>query len=365
MRRTVRGGVRLKGLSQSGHWPSGNPRFYLRRPGEKPMPMPDAPKDSPKFIKAWSDAMEGKAVLSPRRKPASGTIGAGVLAYLASDHFLALAPNTRGARRSLLDAIYAKYGRGLMADLEPRHIRQDLAPLDPHPANNRLKVWRALGRYWVDAGLIDSDPARDVRKRVAPASEGHTPWLWSDAAMFRARWPVGTMQRLAFELLIHTGAARVDVVRLGPGHVADGWLSYRRRKSKSLAVVPWTTTAPPWFPASPYVHDCVAQAPRHLTFLSTAKGAARSEKAFGGWFSRAVEAAGIDAGKTAHGVRKLLSVTMAERGATEEQRMAILGHETSSEARHYSQTADARKIICGTDFSNFATKLEKSGKNTL
>jgi integrase len=86
--------------------------------------------------------------------------------------------------------------------------------------------------------------------------------------------------------------------------------------------------------------------PRHLTWLSTARGAARSPKAAGQWFSGAAKQAGIE-GKSAHGVRKRLASYMAENGASEDQRMAILGHDTSTQTREYSKSADARQIIAG------------------
>lgn len=106
----------------------------------------------------------------------------------------------------------------------------------------------------------------------------------------------------------------------------------------------------------------VMAAPKRMTFLSTAKGAARSPKAAQQWLSRAAKEAGLALGKTAHGLRKLRSAMMAEAGATPEQRMAILGHETSEQTREYSKTADAKKIISGTDFSNFSQQVGKNRK---
>lgn len=38
-----------------------------------------------------------------------------------------------------------------------------------------------------------------------------------------------------------------------------------------------------------------------------------------------------------------------ENGATTDQRMAILGHETEAEATRYSKSADQRRIIEGTE----------------
>ena len=170
------------------------------------------------------------------------------------------------------------------------------------------------------------------------------------------------------ELMLHTGAGATDACRIGPGHVdRDGWLRCKRAKSGTLAVCPFappaTLSAPAWFEVSPYLAQCIDAASKHMTFLSAAKGAARSPKAAQQWFSRATKEAGLASGKTAHGLRKLRSAMMAEAGATPEQRMATPGHKTSEQTREYSKTADAKKIISGTDFSNFSEQVGKTEDN--
>lgn len=356
MRRTIRGGqVRLKGLSQSGSFPSGNPRYYYRTTGLR-VPMPDAPKDSARFLKAYTAARDGSAD-TPVRRHRSGTIAAAIDAFLASDVYQTRAASTRGSWRPKLRDISKKYGQGRTVDLRARHIRADLANFQPHPANNRLKVWRAFARFCVDAGLIETDFARDVRRRATPTSTGHAPWTGEDVKKFRRRWPIESQQRLAMELMLHTGAAIGDAVRLGPCHVKGDWLEYRRQKSGTQAVVPWRN-CPAWFGESPDLFAALDAAPRHMTFLTRRGAAARSAKAARQWFARAARDAGLT-GKTAHGLRKLRSIIMIEAGATIDQRMAILGHDTTAQSREYSKNADQRRIISGTNFSNFPIKLEK------
>lgn len=72
-------------------------------------------------------------------------------------------------------------------------------------------------------------------------------------------------------------------------------------------------------------------------------------------------AAGIEE-ESAHGVRKRLAIRVVEHGATEAQRMAILGHDRTAQAGKYCRTADARKIIRGTDFANSVEPVGKTGK---
>jgi integrase len=351
--------VRLKGLAKSGHWPSGNPRFYFRRPGDKAVPLPDLPKDDPRFIAAWVAAIDAKPIL-PRRSPRKGTIASGVLAYRASQTFAELAPATREYRNRILSKIEADYGPAMMADLEPRHIRADLRRHAAHAGNQRLKVWRALCRFWVDQDMIEIDPAKPVSKPTLPASDGHIPWTRDDVTAFRAHWRIGTMQRLALELILHTGAAIGDAVRLGPGNIKNGWITYKRGKTGVLATCP-LDHCPDWFEPSPQLRDCIDAAPRHMVFLSTASGHSRSVNSARQWFAQAARAAGIE-GKSAHGVRKLRAIMMAEAGATTEQRMAIMGHDTTAQTREYSRTADAQKVIMGRESFNFPAELKKDGE---
>lgn len=353
-RKILRNGVRMKGLAQSGHWPSGNPRFYYRRSGGKAVPLPDLPKDDPRFVAAWAAAVDAKPLL-PKRQPRKGTIAAGVLAYRASQRFKDLAPGTREYRNRILAKIEADYGTALMQDLEPRHIRADMRKFAPHAANHRLKVWRALCALWTKDDMIEQDPAKLVSKPDLPSSDGHTPWTRDDVEAFRTHWPIGTMQRLALELILHTGAAIGDAVKLGPGNIKDGWITYKRGKTGVQATCP-LDECPDWFEPSPHLRACIDAAPRQMVFLSTAAGHSRSVKAARQWFAKAARDAGIE-GKTAHGVRKLRAIMMAEAGATTEERMVIMGHDTTAQTREYSKTADAKRLIMGGKTFNSATKL--------
>ncbi|WP_428516346.1 tyrosine-type recombinase/integrase [Roseovarius sp.] len=338
----------MKGLKPSGRWPSGNVRYYYRHTTPA-TPMPDAPKDSPAFLKAYAEAAAGKPQkIRGKIQHRTGTIGAGIRAFLASDSYLGRAASTRARWRSFAEEFEEFFATARLTDLRPQHIRKYLARFGPHPANNRLKLWRAMGRWWVESGLLDADPARDVRKRAAPHSDGFEPWTAEDVAAFRAHWPIGTMQRLAFELIALTGAAIGDAVKLGPGNVRDGWLVYTRAKTRTACTVPLFIDNPPtWYPSNADLRACIEAAPKHLTYLSTRAGASRSAKAAGQWFAGAARDAGIE-GKSAHGVRKYLAAYVAERGATEAQRMEVLGHDTTTQTRAYSKTADAKRIIAGT-----------------
>lgn len=362
----MRQNFRLKYLMRNGRFPSGNARHYYRREGQR-IPMPDFPKDHPEFLARYAEiAKQFGETPQASAHHSTGTIGANIRAFMASDHYMTRAASTRAQWRRILEKIETDYGAAMLKDLMPRHIRKDLASLKPHPANNRLKVWRALGKWWVNAGLIDVDPARDVTARETPETKGHQPWTRAEIEAFRARWPYETPQRLALELLYWTGARRSDAVRLGPGMVdREGWLIYSQQKTGGRVEVPLSAPAPDWAEPDDHLAQALAARPtRHMTWIITAGGHPRSAKAFGAWMSNAASAAGIT-GKTAHGLRKSRGVIMRENGATIDQRMAWLGHDSASEAHHYGRDADARRIISGTQSAHSRETSAHSPKKSV
>jgi hypothetical protein len=60
---------------------------------------------------------------------------------------------------------------------------------------------------------------------------GFRTWSEEDISKYRSYHAPGTRPRLALELLLQTGHARADVVRMGRQHVKSGKLSMRRQKT--------------------------------------------------------------------------------------------------------------------------------------
>lgn len=364
MRRSVRGSIYLKYLSQSGHWASGNQRLYCRPPSGGSFPMPDAAKDDPVFLAAYVAAV-GEAPKPKPRAFGAGTIGAGVTAYLGSTNYLGMASSTRERWKSRCDDIRLKYGKALLNDLSARHIKSDLSKFDGHASNNRLKVWRSLCSFWDETGMIEVNVALQVSKKKTPKTDGHTPWNRKDFEVFRNYWAVGTKQRLAFELMYRTCAAIGDTCALNRTMIKDGWLTYTRQKSKSVATCPFYEAGPDWFEATDDLAACLAIEPMNIALLTTEYGKARSAKGAASWFSAAATEAGLGKEKTAHGIRKGRAAIFKENGASADQRMAVLGHESESETLHYSKSADLRRTIEGTENFQLSEQLPTETRNQL
>ena len=71
--------------------------------------------------------------------------------------------------------------------------------------------------------------------------------------MFETRWPLGTRQRLAYALLLHTGQRVGDVARMRRSDIVDGELHVIQEKTGAelyLPIVPDLDRAMKAYPAN-------------------------------------------------------------------------------------------------------------------
>lgn len=321
---------------------------YTRIAGRARVRLPDLPFDHHDFLAAYV-AASGEPI---RRAPA-GSIAAAIVETRASARMMALSAGYHVQMAAELDAIAEQAEDARLPDLRACDIRDDLRPLAPHAARKRLKAWRLLCTVAVEAGLLAEDPSALVRRPPAPQTDGHEPWSRSDIEAFRARWPAGTQARGLMELMHWTGARVSDAVRLGPGMIdGDGVLAFRQGKTGSRAYVPWTCQLPGYARGMEAdraaMHEALAALPRHLTFITTSRGSARSVKAAAGFLADAARTAGLER-RTGHGLRKARAVALAEAGATTHQIGAWTGHQTLTEIQRYTRKADRRRAVIGTE----------------
>lgn len=322
---------------------------YYRAPGKARVRLPDLDPAHPDFLAAYVAAAGAPAAL----RSTAGTISALVESYLASRTHRQHSAVYRLMMLRESDAIRSRAGAARALHLRADHIRADIAALDPHAAGKRLKAWRLICKHAVEAGLLPANPAQMVDRPKPPKSDGHLPWSDQDIASFRAHWPVGSMQLAAMELLHWTGARISDAVRLGPGMIDKGGvLVFRQNKTAEQAFVPWTCRLPDYASGMEgdrgKMHEALAALPsRHLTWLVTEFGTARSHKAFGQYLAGAARAAGV--ARSAHGLRKARAIALAEAGATTHQIAAWTGHLTLKEVEHYTRKADRRRAVIGVE----------------
>ncbi|MFC3628271.1 tyrosine-type recombinase/integrase [Paracoccus angustae] len=308
--------------------------------------LPDLPMDHPDFLRAYAEAKKTKPV---KGAPAAGSFAGLVRSALASKDFREKQPATRAMFQRHCDDLLKDFGKLSARGLRSKHIRANL----PKAASegHRLRTWRFLCSYGVRVGLLERNEAADVDMPKPGKTEGHPIWTTGEIEKFRARWPMGSATRAAFELLRFSGSRISDAVRLGPGMIArDGVLSYRQVKTGGMAHVPWTCPLPDFAvhlaADRAMMHEALKALAGQMTFLD-AKGKARSEKSLGTMIREAARDAGVP--KSSHGLRKALATELAEGGATPHQIAAWTGHETLKEVDHYTKAADRRRAVRGTE----------------
>lgn len=307
--------------------------------------LPDLPESHPDFLAAWL-AEEQRHRPAVKIKAAPGSIAAACEAYLGSQSFVELSDGYRPVIRRHVEKIKEQGGNAPLARLEPHHVRADLEPLKPAVASSRMKAWRKLAEYWVASGKLRADPTEGVKRKRMNKTAGHREWTRDNLETFRDRWPIGTPQRLAGELLQWTGARCVDVVTLGPRMVgADGLLTFTQHKTKHDAHVPWVGRAVGLEADRAALMQCIGNAPG-ATFLVTQYGNPWSVKGFSQWFAAAAREAGL-VKLTAHGLRKYRMNALAEAGASVLVMQSWVGHVTLDEVQEYTRRADRKRALRG------------------
>ena len=357
-------GIWLKHLNPAGWHKNGTERFYFRPKGERsPFPpewkMPAHAPHHPAFLSAYAKAFDLYATMQAGEvvhEPAyEGSLAHAAVMYKGSVAFGLLDVTTRRSRQKSLEGTVDLYGKAAVCQLERRHILKDLSRFDGHPQRNHLKMWRHFAKWLVVNYNFEVDPTDGIKRAAVAKSDGHTPWTLQDVRQFRAHFGLPDPARLLFELLYWTGARVSDMTHIGRGNITDdGWLSFNQIKTGTPAWVPFARRLPdfalPKAADLALLHDAINAAPaKHMAFVVTANGASRSTNAVSQWFSKKAGRAGIDCGKTAHGLRKLRAEQWASAGATGPMMMAWQGWETMSECDGYIKKYNRQASLMSTD----------------
>jgi integrase len=254
--------------------------------------------------------------------------------YRESSAWASLAPSTRRARDNIFHGLVAKSG-DLPYSMLTREVvaaGRESRQATPAMANSFLKAMRGLCRWAAEAQFLAENVAANVRP-IAIKSDGHHTWTDDEVSAFEARWPVGTRERLALDLLLYTGLRRGDAVRLGCQHVKAG--VFRIKTDKNGVEI-----AAPILPA--LARSIAGAATGDLCFISGEHGGRLTKESFGNYFREACIAAGVPG--RAHGLRKAGASRAAENGATNEQLKAIFGWTDDKMPSLYTRQASRAKM---------------------
>ncbi|MXP25446.1 tyrosine-type recombinase/integrase [Altererythrobacter indicus] len=188
--------------------------------------------------------------------------------------------------------------------------------------------------------MIDHNPAEDtdiVRERREEKTGGFHCWTEEEINTFRARWPIGSRERLGMELILWTDQRRSDVVRMGREQIKDG----------RIPVVQEKTGKRLWLPLAPQLVEAIVAMKPHETspscFLITKKGTPFTKESFGNFFRRACSEAGLDH-CSAHGLRKATLRRMAELEMANSSMKSVSGQTRDETLAEYIRTANQKAL---------------------
>jgi integrase len=314
---------------------NGRARLYFRKPGFPRTPLP-GPYGGPEFLVAYYAALAGK----PHEIGASRTIprsmNALVAIYYASPEFKSLRPSTAKVYRNILERLREKYGDHDAAGMKVRNVRNLVAEkaATPDAANRLLGLISILMEHAIAEGWREDNPAFGV-KRIKHRSGGFATWDESDIEVYRARYALGTRERLVLEVALGTALRRGDLVRLGWRHVVNGKIVIKQNKTGAAVTVPIVRE----------LRAALDLCPRdRLTFIAGAGGRPLGAESLGAEFRECLRAAGLPNRLSLHGLRKAAARRLAEAGCTPHEIMAVTGHKTLSEVERYCAEAEKTRL---------------------
>jgi integrase len=320
---------------------------------------------SPEFMAQYALALQSvqtQAVNIGVSRTIPGSFDALVVSYYRSPEFRGLKASTQTMRRQIIERFRREHGSKPLKGLQRAHIKDLIGAKaeTPGAANNLLKILRIVLAHAVESEMIASNVAIGI-KCYKSLGEGVHTWSEAEVAQYEATHAVGTKARLALELLLNTGQRRGDVVRMGFQHIKGDEIAVRQEK----------TDKPLLIPVHPELAHALQALPRtNLTFLLTEFGKPFSSTGFSNWFRRMCNAAGLPQ-CSAHGLRKLAAVRLANAGCSTDQIKAITGHKSLSEVARYTKAADQARLarqaidMVRADreqkLSNLPIRLDKTG----
>jgi enterobacteria phage integrase len=307
---------------------TGKLRYYLRHPKNPSVPLP-GPPGSRQFMAAYEAGFV--APKAKKGKHGDGTIGALVIGFYQSSGFKNLAPSSQQRYRLVLDKFAQKDGHRLVRDMPRRvaiSIIEEIGETAPGMANLSASVMRRLFAYAIGKELRKDNPFSGIE----PYRLGsHHTWSEAEIATYRAAWPIGTRERLAFDLLLYTGQRVGDVAAMRRSDLRNGVIHVTTEKTGAELDIPLH----PDLLRS--IKACAAQG---LTLIGSPHGRPMSAKALSAMVTRAALAAGLSKKCVPHGLRKSAMRRLAEYGSTSKEIASMSGHRSLKEIERYTDAAD-------------------------
>lgn len=309
----------------------GKLRYRFRRTGQKSVYLRNDP-GTDEFWQEYLAAKNAAAICVDENSTEPGTFDDLIARYYRSTIWANIpSDTTKMVYRGQIERFRATYGRRRVATMQAVHISNLMASLQatPSAASNLKKRLSQIFDFAIVQGWRRDNPTKAVKSPRSKSKGFHT-WQEDEIAAFEAQWPLGTRERLALALLLHTAQRRSDVARMGPQHMKEGRIRVKQMKTgRELEI-----------PMHPRLREAImASRSGQLAFLVSSRGTPYTKESFGNWFRSACNEAGLKH-CSAHGLRKAAARRMAEIGMSNQMIKSITGHTTDSEVSRYTRDAE-------------------------
>ena len=325
--------------------------------------------------------------------------------YKKTQKYLIKKPKTKKGYLLYLDVLETTYGHLPVATIPQPFViaLRDKYQDRPRTANFYVQVLSILMTRAKNLGWIKHNPAQGVE--LLETGEGHRPWGENEIALFRKRWPLGTLERTAFELALNTGQRVGDCATMERAHVNGGVIEVRQSKTskKGKTRKKRMISGRVWIPISNDLRkaldawDVRQQAwidnrlnrkkplPIHIDvkkmILTGEKGKAFGEGTFSHLINDACKevkvqnAAGeevpalvvgmANGGVTAHGLRFTAATRLRELGLSWDVIAAITGHDTAEIVEFYSERKRKSELAVATLNAATAVDAEQAATESV
>jgi integrase len=209
----------------------------------------------------------------------------------------------------------------------------------PNAAKSLEKDLKRVFDLAVKLEWIQTNPVRLADRVKVPKTSGFHTWTEEEIEQYQAHYPLGTMGRLAIEIILWTLLRRSDASRFGPQHRKSGMIRIWNEKTKK-----WS-----WLPEAPQLTEAIDAMQRVDTtvYLLSERGTPfASPASFGMWFRRRCDEAGLPH-CSAHGLRKATARRLAESGATQQELKAAGNWSQDKDVATYVRAADQKRLAGG------------------
>jgi integrase len=235
-----------------------------------------------------------------------------------------------------------------LAAITRKKVEDGMSARTENQARHFLNAVSALFKWAIANELFDGrNPAEGITRtrNDGRGNDGHLPWPIELIEQYEQRWPLGTKQRLVFDVYLYVGLRRGDAAQLGKQHMRRGIVHLMTEKSQGKM--------PIYVPIHPELAKSIKACPSTgLAIIAKDDGTNYSKESLGNFFRESIEAAGIPVtkrgskqkGYSAHGLRKASATIAAESGASEAELNAMFGWSGHQMAQLYTKKADRKRL---------------------